>query len=132
MAETGKIVVQVYTGRRAFPVSGACISMLGRSEDGSRSLEAFRRSGPDGYTKTVELDAPDASVSLDENSSAMAYSTVDILVDSLGYYTAFVEGVQIYPGHLSRQEIEMIPLPESIQEAGEGGSVTYYIPPQRL
>ena len=73
MAETGKIVVQVYTGRRAFPVSGTCMSMLGRSEDGSRSLEAFRRSGPDGYTKTVELDTPDLSVSLDENSSAIAF-----------------------------------------------------------
>lgn len=132
MAETGKIVVQVYTGRRAFPIAGACVSMLGRGEDGSRSIEAFRRSGLDGYTRTVEFDTPDESISLDENSETKAYRTIDILVDSPGYYSAFVEGAQIYAGQLSRQEIKMIPLPESLQDAGEGGSVTYYIPPQNL
>lgn len=132
MAETGKLVVQVYTGRRAFPIAGACVSMLGRGEDGSRSIEAFRRSGPDGYTRTVEFDTPDELISLDENSETKAYRTIDILVDSPGYYSAFVEGAQIYAGQLSRQEIKMIPLPESLQDAGEGGSVTYYIPPQDL
>ena len=132
MAETGKLVVQVYTGRRAFPVSGACVSMLGRGEDGSRTLEAFRRTGPDGYTRTVVFDTPDESISLDENSETKAYRTIDILVDSPGYYSAFVEGAQIYSEQLSWQEIEMIPLPESLQDAGEGGSVTYYIPPQSL
>ncbi len=132
MAETGKLVVQVYTGRRAFPVSGACVSMLGRRDDGARTLEAFRRSGPDGYTRTVEFETPDESISLDENSVSKAYSTIDILVDSPGYYSAFVEGVQIYGGQISRQEIKLIPLPESLQNAGEGGSVSYYIPPQEL
>lgn len=132
MAETGKILVQVYTGRRAFPIAGACVSMLGRGEDGVRTLEAFRRTGPDGYTRTVDLETPDGSISLDEGSGSKAYRTVDILVDSPGYYSAFVEGAQIYAGQLSRQEIKMIPLPESLQDAGEGGSVTYYIPPQEL
>ena len=118
MAETGKLVVQVYTGRRAFPVSGAGVSMLGRGEDG--------------YTRTEELEAPDESISLDENSGSKAYRTIDIFVDSPGYYSAFVEGVQVYGGQLSRQEIKLIPLPESLQNAGEGGCVSYYIPPQEL
>lgn len=132
LSETGKLVVQVYTGQRAFPVSGACVSMLNRSDDGRRTLEAFRRSGPDGLINAVEFDTPDESISLDEYSNEKAYMSLDILVDYPGFFSAYVEGAQVFSGQTSRQEINLIPLTEAMQSAGEGGSFTYYIPPQNL
>lgn len=132
MSEKGKLIVQVYTGMRALPISGACVSVLGREQDGSRQLEAFRRTGPDGLTRMIEADAPDSSISLDELSDEQAYRAVDILVDYPGYFSAFIEGAQIFAGQTSRQEVKLVPLTEEMLNAGEGGSFTYSIPPQKL
>lgn len=132
LSQTGKLIVQVYTGQRAFPVSGACVSMLDRAAEGKRMLKAFRRSGPDGLTNAVEFETPDESISLNEYSREKAYMSLDILVDYPGFFSAYIEGAQIFSGQTSRQEVNLIPLTEAIKDAGEGGSFTYYIPPQNL
>lgn len=132
MSETGNLTVQVYTGRRALPIAAACVSVLGRNEDGSRTLKAFRRTGLNGYTSTMKFETPDESASTDAASEEKSFTSLDVMADSPGFYSVYVEGVQIFPNQDSLQEIEMIPLPEITQALGEGGAFSFDIPPQDL
>ena len=122
----GYIIVNVFTARNAIPLQNATVSI---SEINGGNILSFEHTDGDGLTQSLELQAPPR-----ENSEAPeggdAFSSYDIRIDYPGYYTRVINNVQIFDGQTSRQNVEMIPLPENTPR--DKRLMTNVVTPQNL
>ena len=103
------------------------VAILRPRAGGKLELVALRVTDESGKTAPVRLATPD----LDQGTSpgGMPYSLVTLWAEAPGYGYQVVEGVEIYPGVETVQELELVPLsrPETIGSAN--GETTYLTPP---
>ncbi len=107
---TGKFRAQAYAGGRAVPLQNVAVTV--RSTDGK--LMAFRRTDANGFTDTIDLEAPPQELSLSPGNE-QPYSAYNVLVDCPGYYGVIINGVQVFSGRTTWQQVELLPLPEFSQ-----------------
>ena len=102
---TGYLVVDVFTGNRALPVSGANVTVKGNGGETLFNLVT----NDNGSTVTVSLDAPNKENSLDPNNLGPYFSTCNVEVSANGFDNTIVHGVQIFDGETSILPVTMIP-----------------------
>ena len=106
----GYLIVNVYSGTVANPVNNATVEI---SKNGNNIATIY--TNEDGQTNTITLDTVDKSYSEQEQYEVRPYETYDVKVTSLGLTPTKVEGVQIFDGVTSIQNIYLTSIDENIE-----------------
>ena len=126
MADTGTLVVRVFTSRGELPVQDASISVVEQGAQGT-DLLALQTSGRSGTTAPIVIASP-ALANSQSPDQPTPYALCDIWVERAGYQLLVVQGVQIFPDITSFQSLPLIP-----QNPADGMEVnTVDITPQDL
>lgn len=126
MADTGTLMVRVFTSRGELPVRDASIFLVPHG-DQPKDILALRTSGPSGTAAPITVPTPPAANSQSPGQS-VPFAQYDIWVEHAGYHLLVVRGVQIFPGITSFQSLPLIP-----QNPADGITVdTVEITPQDL
>lgn len=107
--EKGMLKVWVYVTSSRVPLNEANVYIT--NSDDSYVI-AVRGIDSSGETDVVLIDAPDKELSTSP-SEEKPFTSVNVYVQSRGYYNILIRGVQIFAGETSIQEVQMIPLPEN-------------------
>ena len=104
----GYLKVNVYSGSIANPVKRARVTIL---KDGSviTSVETDE----DGKTPSITLETVNKKFSEEEQYNTRPYETYDVIVEALGLTKTRLEGVQIFDGITSIQDIYMTSIDEN-------------------
>ena len=96
----GFLKINVYNDNIANPVKGADITIL-------KNNQTIYKTTTDnsGQTEKIELDTVDKNLTDVEQYKTRPYETYDIVVSSLGLETSRINGVQIFDGIMSYQDI---------------------------
>lgn len=118
---TGYLIVRVTTARGAIPLEDAQVDV--RNEDMEFSDHAGDvlvsiRSGRDGDTPLIPLEAPLRTLSQSPGSTVPVYGRYQIEVRRTGYFDQSYLGVPIFDGITAIQTVDLIPLPENAAPDG--------------
>ena len=107
MADTGTLILRIFTSRGELPVRDASISVVRHGPEGT-DLVTLQTSGPSGTTAPITIPSPAPENSQTPNQ-ATPYALCDIWVERAGYHLQVIHGVQIFPGIISYQDVPLIP-----------------------
>lgn len=124
----GRIVVQVQTARGSYPVADAAVIIYKR-RNGSNQVASFQLTDRSGATPEITVPAPPKS-DAQSPSDSLPFADYNISVRHPMYYTAMIDNVQVFGDELTIQVVELIPLPEFVNETDITRTVT--IPKQNL
>lgn len=108
----GNLIIKVYSDTIANPVKGAQVTI---SKDDSNIDTIF--TDENGETNIISLDTVDKSYSEEEQYKTRPYETYDITVNSLGLTETKLEGVQIFDGVTSIQNVYLTSIDEKTGES---------------
>ena len=106
----GFLVVQVTTASNAIPLENAAVTV--RRTDGTEGVLYELRSGRDGRTQRVALQAPPRGES-QRPTNERPFATYNIEVRLDGYENAFYQNVPIFDGITAIQQVSLLPVPEN-------------------
>ena len=119
MQQTGKLVVRVYATAAQLPLEGATVVVTARNESGKFDLLSIQKTDRSGLTVPMEIAAPRTADSTQQNTSGgMPYVSWDVWAEHPGFVVMRVDGVQIFPGVVTRQDMELLPLGEGEHDLG--------------
>lgn len=107
----GYLIVNVYSDSIANPVEKASITV---SKDGKNIITVI--TDENGQTSPITLDTVSKDYSLEEQYKTRPYETYDILVTAIGLTKAKIEGVQIFDGITSIQNVYLTSIDENQEE----------------
>ena len=117
MSTTGYIQVHAYTSYAQFPLKDVAITIT--DVDGAAiAMRLTNRSGI--LDAPVEITVPDTSASQSPNTGIIPYGIVDLYARAENFEEIHIERLQVFPGVITNQNLEMIPLsefPESWNQA---------------
>lgn len=108
MPATGLLTVRVYTSEAQLPISDAAVTVTQETGNGSR-LIASRVTDQSGKIASVRISTPELSGSLSPGTDN-PFALVNILIDHPGYERVLIENVQLFPGILTQQNVDLLPL----------------------
>ena len=108
LASTGYITVHAYTSFAQLPVKDVAISIT--AADGTAIAMAL--TDRNGQIKQIPIPVPDREASLSPNPGEKPFTSVNLFVRARGYEQAEYENLQIFPGIITNQNVELIPLSE--------------------
>ena len=130
MTQTGTLTARVFTSRAQLPVEGATVAVTQRGRNGKYRILSVQQTNRDGATRPIAIPTPTVGESTAPNAGAEPFARCDIWVEHEGYELTVIEDVQIFPGEVSLQQVELEPLVR-----GEGWTQQTQvrpIPPQSL
>lgn len=107
----GYLIVNVYSGSIANPVKNAAVTV---SKNGVDLITGT--TNENGQTDLITLDTVNKELSEYEQYETRPYETYDVSVDSLGLTKTKIEGVQIFDGVTSIQNIYLTSIDENNEE----------------
>ena len=117
----GYLIVNVYSDSIANPVVNATVTISKNNQD-----IITTKTNEEGKTELITLDTVDKNYSEQEQYQVKPYETYDVIVKALGLTETKIEGVQIFDGIQSIQNVYMTSIDEN-----QGESVSE-IPPNTL
>lgn len=106
--EVGYISVRVYTALGALPVPGAVVTIYSKAENGEEN--AINQLVTDANGNIAHIELPVLLDSIDPSfKSKYYYSTYNMRIQALGYYTVNVLDLRIFPGISTDYKIDLIP-----------------------
>ena len=116
MEQAGTLMVRVYVSQAQIPIEGAAVVVTGEGTNGKRILHSVQVTDRSGQIKPVRIETPgvEESTSPEGVGGGAPFALCTVWAEREGYALLQVDGVQIFPGVESVQEMELIPL-----EAGE-------------
>ena len=132
MKTTGSLTVRVYTSQAQIPLEGAAVVVTSRGEDGKLRLLTVQSTDRSGEIRAIRVEAPAAgeSTSAHPAGEPAPFAVCDVWAEHPGYAMVRVDGVQIFSGVETIQDIELLPLAEG-QSSLQNRSVLE-ITPQNL
>ena len=119
MQQTGKLVVRVYATAAQLPLEGATVVVTTRNERGKFDLISIQKTDRSGLTIPMDIPTPDSVDSTQQNPlERMPYVVCDVWAEHPGFAVMRVDGVQIFPGVVTRQDMELLPLGEGEHDLG--------------
>ena len=125
---SGQIVVQVRTASGTQPVKDAAVIVY-KNRDGKNQAVSFSLTNEDGTTPVLSLPAP-KKADAQTPSDTLPFADYNITVRHPMFYTALLNNVQVFGDELTIQAVELIPLPELVNERDITKTVN--IPKQNL
>lgn len=111
--QTGKLIVRVFATRAQLPLEGATVVVTTRNENGKFDLVSVQKTDRSGMTKPLEFSTPSTQESTQPNNGGeVPFVTCQVWAEHPGFTVMRTEGVQIFPGVVTRQNMELIPLGE--------------------
>ena len=108
LASTGYITVHAYTSYAQLPVQNVAVSVM--AQDGTAI--ALRTTDRSGLIRPIEIPVPDRSAGLTPDSGEIPFTNVNLYARAKGFEQAEYENLQVFPGTVTNQNIELIPLSE--------------------
>lgn len=108
LASTGYITVHAYTSFAKLPVKDVAISIT--AADGTAIAMAL--TDRNGQIKQIPIPVPEREASLSPNPGEKPFTSVNLFARARGYEQAEYENLQIFPGIITNQNVELIPLSE--------------------
>jgi len=124
--EVGYIKVRVYTALGALPVPGAVVTIYTKVNEKDENAIVQLITDANGNVPRIELPVI-YDPTIPSEMQNYIYSTYDMRIQALGYYTVNVLDLRIFPGISTDYKVDMIPV-----MAGTDGTVpeqTIIIPP---
>ena len=109
----GTLTVRVYTSQAQIPVAGATVVVTAPGKNGRRRLLSVQATDGSGEIRTISISAPELgeSTSPQQSGSDAPFAVCNVWAEHPGYTMLEAEGVQIFPGVETVQNMELIPLP---------------------
>ncbi len=126
LASTGYIQVSAYTSRARIPLEGVAVMIT--HPDGSAI--AMRLTDRSGKIAPVPITVPDKASSQTPDTGIVPYTSVNIYARLENFEQIEAENVQVFPGTITNQNLEMIPLSE-LPSAWSKAEI-FNTPPQNL
>ena len=132
MKQMGRLSVRVYTTQAELPLEGATVAVLQKGEGGRYRLLSLQTTDSSGRITSVDIPAPAAEESIAPGAAdgPKCFSVCSVWAEHPGYAMLLVEGVQIFDGVDTLQEMELAPLSEG--ESSLIQNQTWEIPGQSL
>lgn len=108
MASEGTIIVNVYTGNARIPVEGSTV--LFRLQNPPGTLLGLRTTDLSGITTPLSISTVDTSFSQSPDPSERPWTGVNLRVEHPEFERVLLEGVQVFPGITTIQNVGLLPL----------------------
>ncbi len=112
MQATGTLSVRVFTSRAQIPLEGATVVVAAPGEEGKWKLLSIQNTDSSGLIRPVTIDAPVPAEST--SPGGLPFTLCDVWAEQPGYAMLRINGVQIFPGVETLQNMELIPLPQGL------------------
>ena len=112
--DNGTIKIQVTSTVGLIPVDNAKITISYTGDPGN-TLEQVTTDA-EGQSEVLTLAAPPLEYSMEPEQSAQPYAEYTVEVEADGYRPVSIEGVDVFSGELSLQNVRMEPLEVSEQD----------------
>lgn len=128
MPDTGQLRIRTYASRAILPLQDSTVA-IEQENSGATDLLAVRRTDESGLTPYITVETP-ALANSQSPDRARGWTNVTLIVSHPNYKSVIIRDVQIFPGIISQQAVEMIPL----EQMPEGNDLLqqFTIPPQEL
>lgn len=107
MAATGSIIFNVFTSDARIPIEGATVIL--RRQDAPKELLGIRITNESGQTDPIMVITKDASLSQTPGTVKPWIGCVAV-VEHPGYERVLLDGIQIFPGIVTLQTVQLLPL----------------------
>lgn len=113
MTNSGRLRVRVYTSQAELPLEGATVVVTKSSRTGKYDLLSVQTTDSSGLIRAVEIPTPAMEESTrPTQEKTVAYSLCNVWAEHPGYAMLQVNGVQVFSGVDTVQNMELIPLAE--------------------
>ena len=113
MTSAGKLSVRVYASQAELPLEGATVVVTQQDGRGKYRLVSIQSTDSSGHIRTIEVPTPAAGESTHPvPPGEAAFAVFSVWAEHAGYMMLQVNGVQVFPGVETVQEMELIPLAE--------------------
>lgn len=126
LPSTGYIQVHAYTSRARIPLEDVAISVT--ATDGTAI--AMRLTDRSGMIVPIEIPVPDIEAGQTPDTGETPFTAVNLFARLKGYEQIENENLQVFPGVVTDQNLEMIPLSELPSEWDR--REVFPTPPQNL
>ena len=124
MPDIGSLVVRVYTSQAQIPLEGATVVVASPcpQQEGKFNLFSVQITDSSGQIKPVIIETPGPEESTAPNGSpfgGVPFAQCCVWAEHPGFAMLQMEGVQVFPGVETLQEMELMPLAQgqsSLQE----------------
>ena len=108
----GRLVVRVYTSRAELPIVDATVVVTQRNQDGKYKLLSVQATNSSGMTQPITIPTPLLGESTHPGAPLPPFAICDVWAEHPRYAMLLVEGVQIFDGVETLQDMELEPLTE--------------------
>ena len=127
LSAIGYIQVHAYTSNAKLPLKDVAVTIT----DINGAAIAMRLTNRSGTLDVpVEITVPDSSAGQSPNTGIIPFSTVNLYARIENFEQIVIEHLQVFPGIVTNQNLELIPLSELPQSWNK--SETFYTPVQNL
>ncbi len=126
MRTSGTLIFRVYTSDANLPVEGATVVV--QQQRSPERLLGLRITNSSGETDPIVIEAPDSELSQTPENTVQPWTGVRALVEHSEYEKVVLEGLQIFPGIETVQNIQLTPLREFDPQLS--GQENFYFTPQ--
>lgn len=110
MRQSGMLGVRVFASRAQLPVEGATVAITQKTRNGKYRILSLQETDRNGAIRPVAVATPNVGESTRPNGGEQPFARCDIWVEHEGYEVMAIEDVQVFPGQVSLQEVELNPL----------------------
>ena len=110
MASVGRLSVKVYTSQAEIPLEGATVVVTRDSKTGKLDLLSVQLTDSGGRIRSVEVPTVEVYENAETGEKSMGFCNV--WAEHPGYTMLRVDGVPIFSGEETIQNMELIPLAE--------------------
>lgn len=110
MASVGRITVKVYTSQAEIPLEGATVVVTRDSKTGKLDLLSVQLTDSSGRIRCVEVPTVEVYESAETVEKSLGFCNV--WAEHPGYTMLRVDGVPVFSGEETVQNMELIPLAE--------------------
>lgn len=108
MQQNGTLIVRVFVSRAQLPVSGATVIVAAAVPDGRHKILSIQITNESGVAGPISLETPGGSGLTPGGPSP--FSSYTLIVEHPGYELALFDGLQVFPGVETVQEVPLIPV----------------------
>ena len=108
LPSTGYITVHAYTSYAFLPLANVAVTVT--ATDGTAL--AFRITDRNGQIAPISIPVPDVEAGLTPDTNEIPYTRVNLHARLKGFEQIKNENVQVFPGIVTNQNLELIPLSE--------------------
>ncbi len=108
MSAIGSLQVRATTSNAKLPLEDVAVTVV---DDNGRLL-GLRLTDSSGLTTPIRLEVPDSANTQSPDTGKAGFAKVNLYARGQGYEQILVREVQVFPGIVTMQELNLVPLSE--------------------